>query len=124
MDTVDMELMEPGVVLDALIATEVMGWTFDGASKFWKSPGSELVWEPGWKPSTDMSDALEVRDRILALTPLVFELEIPLPQRKTFIARFKDTASNNVFSAEGEHAPWAICISALKAMSATPRKGL
>ena len=134
----DIDKLEAGRELDALVAEKVMGWRED-AYHYWADPGGgdETFWvvagstedHPGnraWCPSTDISAAWGVVEHVRRMHParVWFELYAPrgdLPWTAVFFTRclewedsMYEMGSDRIIPSSGKEAPLAICRAALK----------
>jgi hypothetical protein len=122
--------MKPGRELDALVAEKVMGWRLEergyGAT-FWVDENGKVkrAAEPCsidfcscevFSPSTDISDAWEVVEK---LRDLGFHVGIKTPPKVkscSYWVCLENFYAGKSFTEYGETAPLAICMAALKAL--------
>jgi len=115
------DAMEAGLELDALMAECVMGWKSGGKSNsgnafFPKQDGDRIGrgkenWRfHPWDPSSDISSAWRVAEHVMA-HPGVFASELLMMDNKRFGIYLGD---DEVVSAYADTAPLAICRAALK----------
>lgn len=139
--------LPPGRELDALVATEIMGWRlFEHSGETWATTrragvnnsaykiesqdvGDHLMFAgrkygffpPGWSPSTDIAAAFEVVEKLHALGWYWSIAQQIAPEEPGILV----VLANDDGMAEGfaATAPYAICLAALDAVSARPARG-
>lgn len=106
-------IMKAGRELDALIAEKVMGWkkgelnwTIDES---WIDSKGSYKWVGKFSPSTNISDAYQVVEKLLKDKLVFIDLLICSYSCKATIS----TPDGN-YEAEAETAPLAICIASLR----------
>ena len=116
------DVIEAGRETDARVAEVVMGWieyrpSFDGSRRFHMPEGVESPsgWHPvkcgdDWCPSTSISDAWEVVEKVSARVSMEYVFELYLHEGGTWEAGF------GMESAYADTAPLAICRAALAAL--------
>ena len=105
----DIDKMEAGPEMDALVAERVMGWTAErkpGLPHLWLPPGHFIS---GWSPSTDISAAWQVVEKMLEKHE-AFHLEY-IPDKQWYAMFWFAT-----YFTSADTAPLAICRAALKAV--------
>jgi len=107
--------MKPGRELDALVAEKVMLWRkrlYNGF-EYWDGEGDKPLVD-NWSPSTDMSAAGEVAEK-LQKQGYVVCIEL-LPYEKTSVGVYEADPANQIAYAKAQTPAEAICKAALLAV--------
>lgn len=128
----DILKMQPGPEMDALVATQVMGWRHFEKSVFWMPNMGEgmlrycnkstdvpefAVLYSFFRPSTNIADAMEVVEKMREKDCVLLDLSythVPHPNCRVRIG-VKEYSEMNGIEATAESLPLAICRSALLA---------
>ena len=112
--------MEAGNELDALVATEVMGWErkdYGYTIVYWEENDEDVHMVELWKPSTDIADAWKVVEKMVDKYFMVDVTAVKGGQYECVITSEEPTIHNDYELYElGETAPLAICRVALLAV--------
>ena len=118
--------MEAGNELDALVATEVMGWErkdYGYTIVYWEENDEDVHMVELWKPSTDIADAWKVvsemrkRDIVTVLDNTCCEDCVSCIMETSSFLDIKEGDDGYVNVSSNNPAPLSICQAALLAVS-------